>query len=102
MMHAEAWAGVVQTLINGPQGPAEQMPIYIHREEEKLGPYTEMEAQQHLEEGDLLPQDLAWRHGQSGWARFPSFSCPWLFEHPRFTLLHRHRNPGGGTSSGFG
>jgi hypothetical protein len=52
------------------------MPIYIHRDGEKLGPYTEMQAQQHLQDGALLPQDLAWRHGEAGWGPLSGLLMP--------------------------
>jgi hypothetical protein len=52
------------------------MPIFIHRAGEQLGPYSEMQAQQLLQEGMLLPQDLAWRLGQASWGPLSALIMP--------------------------
>jgi hypothetical protein len=43
------------------------MDIHITRKGEKHGPYPEATARQFLEEGKLLPTDLAWHAGADGW-----------------------------------
>jgi hypothetical protein len=43
------------------------MDIHITRKGEKHGPYPEATARQFLEEGKLLPTDLAWHDGAEGW-----------------------------------
>ena len=43
------------------------MDIHITRKGEKHGPYPEATARQFLEEGKLLPTDLAWHDGADGW-----------------------------------
>ena len=43
------------------------MDIHITRKGEKHGPYPEATARQFLEEGKLLPTDMAWHAGADGW-----------------------------------
>jgi hypothetical protein len=43
------------------------MDIHITRNGEQHGPYPEATARQLLEEGKLLPADLAWHEGAEGW-----------------------------------
>jgi len=43
------------------------MKIHITRNGEQHGPYPEATARQFLEEGQLLPADLAWHEGADGW-----------------------------------
>ena len=43
------------------------MDIHISREGEQHGPYPEATARQFLEEGKLLPNDMAWCAGADGW-----------------------------------
>ena len=43
------------------------MDIHINRKGEQHGPYPEATARQFLEEGKLLPADLAWHAGTDGW-----------------------------------
>ena len=44
-----------------------ELQIHITRKGEKHGPYPEATARQFLEEGKLLPTDLAWHAGADGW-----------------------------------
>ena len=43
------------------------MDIHITRKGEKHGPYPEATARQFLEEGKLLPTDMAWHAGADDW-----------------------------------
>jgi hypothetical protein len=44
------------------------MNIYVHRDGQENGPYTEEEARRFLAEGSLLADDWAWLEGASDWA----------------------------------
>ena len=43
------------------------MQIYIHRNNEQLGPFTEAEVRAQLASGAISPQDHVWWQGQPGW-----------------------------------
>ena len=43
------------------------MQIYIHRNNQQLGPFTEAEVKAQLAAGTISPQDHVWWQGQSGW-----------------------------------
>jgi len=43
------------------------MQIYIHRNGQQLGPFTEAEIKSQLASGAISPQDNAWWEGQAGW-----------------------------------
>jgi uncharacterized membrane protein len=43
------------------------MQIYIHRNNEQLGPFTEAEVRAQLAAGTISPQDNVWWQGQPGW-----------------------------------
>ena len=43
------------------------MQIYIHRNNEQLGPFTEAEVKAQLAAGTISPQDHVWWQGQEGW-----------------------------------
>jgi len=47
--------------------------IYITRGEDSSGPFTLEEVQDYLEEGILLPDDLAWCEGQDSWVALDQF-----------------------------
>jgi uncharacterized membrane protein len=44
------------------------MQIYVHRNNQQLGPFTEAEIKAQLASGAISPQDHVWWEGQSGWA----------------------------------
>lgn len=43
------------------------MELYIQRDGQQFGPYSEQDAQQYLRDGTLLTNDLAWRDGLADW-----------------------------------
>ena len=43
------------------------MQIHVLRDGEKFGPYSEEEVRQYLNQGTLLPTDLAWHEGIDNW-----------------------------------
>jgi hypothetical protein len=43
------------------------MQIYVHRNNQQLGPFTEAEVRTQLAAGAISPQDHVWWQGQSGW-----------------------------------
>src|SRR5260221_4284481 len=43
------------------------MQIYIHRNNQQLGPFTEAEIKAQLASGTISPQDHVWWQGQQGW-----------------------------------
>ena len=43
------------------------MQIYISRNDEQFGPYSEADVRQYLASGELSPDDLAWHEGQAEW-----------------------------------
>jgi xanthosine utilization system XapX-like protein len=43
------------------------MQIYIHRDNQQLGPFTEAEIKAQLASGAISPQDHVWWEGQQGW-----------------------------------
>lgn len=43
------------------------MEIHIARDGQRYGPYTEEQARAYLEQGQLLPNDLAWKEGMAEW-----------------------------------
>ena len=43
------------------------MEIYISRNQQDYGPYSEAEVREHLRSGDLSPDDFAWRQGLADW-----------------------------------
>ena len=43
------------------------MQIYISRNGERYGPYTEQQLREHLASGAVVAEDLAWQEGQSDW-----------------------------------
>lgn len=43
------------------------MQIYISRNGEQFGPYTEEQAREYLASGQLTAEDLAWQEGQTEW-----------------------------------
>jgi hypothetical protein len=43
------------------------MQIYVHRNNQQLGPFTEAEIKAQLAAGTISPQDHVWWQGQSGW-----------------------------------
>ncbi|MEP6848439.1 MAG: DUF4339 domain-containing protein [Acidobacteriota bacterium] len=49
------------------------IPIYITRSGQRFGPYTLRECQEMIETGQLLPSDMAWRHGMPNWLPLSSF-----------------------------
>jgi hypothetical protein len=59
------------------------MQIYIHRNNEQLGPFTEAEVKAKLASGAISPQDHVWWQGQANWIPLgqsslltPGFSAP--------------------------
>jgi hypothetical protein len=44
------------------------MQIYVHKNEQQLGPFTEAEIKAQLAAGTISPQDLVWWDGQTNWA----------------------------------
>jgi len=56
---------------------ASNMEVYVHRNGEQLGPYSEDQVRAYLRDGTLHPSDLAWHEGVSDWAplsSLPAFS----------------------------
>lgn len=47
--------------------------IFINRDRESLGQFTEQEVSNALNNGSLLPSDLAWREGMEAWQPLSSF-----------------------------
>jgi hypothetical protein len=43
------------------------MQIFVHRQEEQLGPFTEAEVKAQIAAGQLAPEDHVWWDGQDGW-----------------------------------
>ena len=43
------------------------MQLHIHRDGQQFGPYTIEETKKYLQEGTIVPTDLAWFEGASGW-----------------------------------
>ena len=43
------------------------MQIYVHRNNQQLGPFTEAEIKAQLASGTISPQDHVWWQGQAGW-----------------------------------
>jgi hypothetical protein len=59
------------------------MQIYIHRNNEQLGPFTEAEVRAQLASGAISPQDHVWWQGQANWMPLdqspllaPGFTAP--------------------------
>jgi hypothetical protein len=59
------------------------MQIYIHRNNEQLGPFTEAEVRAQLASGAISPQDHVWWQGQANWMQLsqspllaPGFTAP--------------------------
>ena len=50
------------------------MEIFIHRDGEQYGPYSEDDVRSHLADGALLASDLAWHEGAVEWKPLYSFS----------------------------
>lgn len=47
--------------------------IFVNRDRESLGQFTEQEVSNALNSGKLLPDDLAWREGMESWQPLSSF-----------------------------
>ncbi|MEM6884400.1 MAG: DUF4339 domain-containing protein [Verrucomicrobiota bacterium] len=47
--------------------------IYIHKNEEELGPYTEKEIRMHWANGLLDGEDLAWEADMEAWVPLKNF-----------------------------
>jgi uncharacterized membrane protein YhaH (DUF805 family) len=43
------------------------MEYWISRDGQQFGPYSHEQVQQHLREGSISPNDLAWTHGNQNW-----------------------------------
>lgn len=49
------------------------MNIYVHRDDEQFGPYSEHEIQRQFAQGTLLPTDLVWHEGRRDWTPLKDF-----------------------------
>lgn len=52
------------------------MNVYVHKDDQQLGPFTEEELKEHLKSGKFTKQDLAWKEGLTDWTPLSNILTP--------------------------